>query len=227
MKFNPGMKDESGNNTGNDKGSGPLENKGPDYSTTGNFVNNDPLSKYENAIDKTFDTVNTVYSAGRRIGYVVMGLFFLLASIVLFAAGVYLYKTRINEAATFTKTTGIVTELREVKGNAEVGTTYKPILKYKDKSGKEYIYTSANSSDPPAYDIGEEVEMFYNESNPKEAFINSAWEKWTGTIALFICGVVVFPIGIWMIFSGFRRNKPAKNTGSAKQKGSSSYVSIG
>ena len=226
MKFNPGMKDESGKNTANNTGTGPFENKGPDYSTTGNFVNNDPLSKYENAIDKTFDTVNTVYSAGRRIGYVVMGLFFLLASVVLLAAGVYLYKTRIDEAATFTKTTGIVTELREVKGNVDVGTTYKPILKYKDKSGKEYIYTSANSSDPPAYDVGEQVEMFYNESNPKEAFINSVWEKWTGTIALFICGVVCFPIGLWMIFTGFRRNKPVKSNNQMRPDGTS-YVSMG
>jgi len=189
--------------------------------------NNMNLDKYDNAIDKTFNTVNTVYSAGRRVGYVVMGLFFTVTAVILFAAGVYLYKTRINEAATFTKTTGIVTELREVKGNAEVGTTYKPILKYKDKSGKEYIYTSANSSDPPAYDIGEQVEMFYNESKPEEAFINSVWEKWTGTIALFICGVVVFPIGVWMIFSGFRRNKPPKNMSSGPASGSSSYVSIG
>lgn len=185
------------------------------------------LDNYEKTIDKTFNTVNTVYSAGRRIGYVLMGLFFLLTAIILFAAGVYLYKTRINEAATFTKTTGIVTELREVKGNVDVGTTYKPILKYKDKNGREYIYTSANSSDPPAYDIGEKVEMFYNETNPEEAFINSAWEKWTGTIVLFICAVVMFPIGIWMIFTGFKRNKSSKKTGSDKASGSSSYVSIG
>lgn len=184
------------------------------------------LDNYEKTIDKTFNTVNTVYSAGRRIGYVLMGLFFLLAGIVLLAAGAYLYKTRIDEAATFSKTTGIVIELREVKENAEVGVTYKPILKYKDKNGKEYIYTSANSSDPPAYNIGEKVDMFYNEADPKEAFIDSFYEKWTGTIALFICGVVVFPIGIWLIFSAFRRNKPSKNISSGSP-GGSSYVSIG
>lgn len=227
MKFNPGMNDENGKNKGNEPGGTPFEKKGPDYSTTGNFTDNDPLSKYDRAFDKTFNTVNTVYSAGRRIGYVVMGLFFLLAAVVLFTAGAYLYKTRINEAATFTKTTGTVIELREVKGNAEVGTTYKPILKYKDKNGREYIYNSANSSDPPAYDVGERVEMFYNEANPEEAFINSVWEKWTGTIALFICGVVCFPIGLWMIFTGLRRNKPSKNISSGPASGSSSYVSIG
>lgn len=48
----------------------------------------------------------------------------MFTSIVLFAAGIYLYKTRINEAATFTKTTGTVIELKEVKGNVDVGTTY-------------------------------------------------------------------------------------------------------
>jgi len=185
------------------------------------------MDKYENAIDRTLNTVNSVYSTGRRIGYVVMGLFFMFTSIVLFAAGIYLYKTRINEAATFTKTTGTVIELKEVKGNVDVGTTYKPILKYQDKNGREFIYTSANSSDPPAYDVGEKVDMFYNEANPEEAFIDSVWEKWTGTIALFICGVVVFPIGVWMIFSGFRRNKPPKNMSSGPASGSSSYVSIG
>lgn len=185
------------------------------------------MDKYENAIDRTLNTVNSVYSTGRRIGYVVMGLFFMFTSIVLFAAGIYLYKTRINEAATFTKTTGTVIELKEVKGNVDVGTTYKPILKYKDKKGREFIYTSANSSDPPAYDVGEKVDMFYNEANPEEAFIDSVWEKWTGTAALFICAVVIFPIGIWLIYSGFKRNKPAKNMSSNTNSGTSSYVSIG
>lgn len=91
-------------------------------------------------------------------------------------------------------------------------------MKYKDKNGREFIYTSANSSDPPAYDVGEKADMFYNEANPEEVFIDSVWEKWTGTAAFFICAVIIFPIGIWLIYPWFKRNKPAKNMSSNTNK---------
>lgn len=180
---------------------------------------------YEDAIDKTINTVNTAYNTGRRVGYVLMGLFLLLISVVLFAWGAYLYKSRTDATETYIKTEGIVTELRKVKGNADVGITYAPVIKFKDKSGKEYVHESSNSSDPPAYDISEKVEILYNKTDPEEAFINSFGEKWTGIIAFITCGVILFLIGTWMIFTAFRRRKYTSE--SVSSKGETSSVSIG
>ena len=69
--------------------------------------------------------------------------------------------------------------------------------------------------------------IIYDPADPEEVYVDSFREKWVLTIVLFICGIVVFPISIWMIYTGFRRNKPSKNSASGQSTGSSSYVSMG
>lgn len=182
---------------------------------------------YENAIDKTFNTVNTVYSAGRRIGYVLMGLFFMLISIILFGWGIYSYKDKTENFATYKKTEGTVIRLREVPETENTGITYAPVIKYKDASGKEFTYESKHSSDPPDYEVGEKVPLIHDPADPEEVYVDSFREKWVLTIVLFICGIIVFPISIWMIFTGFRRNKPSKNNINPGSSSGSSYVSMG
>ena len=185
------------------------------------------LDKYDKAFDKTFNTVNTVYSAGRRIGYVLMGLFFMLVSVILFGWGIYSYMNKTENFKTYKSTEGTVTRMRVVPPNDNSGETYAPIFKYKDAAGKEYTYESKHSSDPPDYKVGERVQLIYDPADPEEVYVDSFREKWVLTIVLFICGIVVFPISIWMIYTGFRRNKPSKNSASGQSTGSSSYVSMG
>jgi hypothetical protein len=185
------------------------------------------LDNYEKTLDKTFNTVNTVYSAGRRIGYVLMGLFFMLISFILIGWGIYSYKDKTENFATYKKTEGTVIRLREVPETENTGITYAPVIKYKDASGKEYTYESKHSSDPPDFNVGEKVQLIYDPADPEEVYVDSFREKWVLTIVLFLCGLIVFPISIWMIFTGFRRNKPSKNINSGPAGSSSSYVSIG
>lgn len=184
------------------------------------------LDNYEKTLDKTFNTVNTVYSAGRRVGYVLMGLFFMVISFILIGWGIYSYKDKTENFASYKKTEGTVIRLREVPDTEHAGVTYAPVIKYKDASGKEFTYESKNSSDPPSYYVGEKVELLYDGANPEDVYINSFWEKWVLTIVLFICGLIVLPISIWMIFTGFRRNKPSPVNQNIAS-GSSSSVSIG
>lgn len=185
------------------------------------------MDKYDNALDKTFNTVNTVYSFGRRVGYVLMGLFFMFISFILIGWGIYSYKDKTENFAGYKKTEGTVMRMREVPETDNSGVTYAPVINYKDGAGKEFTYESKHSSDPPDYKVGEKVQLIYDPADPKEVYVDSFREKWVLTIVLFFCGIIVFPISIWMIFTGFRKNKPAKQINSGASNGSSSYVSIG
>ena len=166
---------------------------------------------YEQKIDKTLDTVNTVYSTGRRIAYVFMGLFFFLIGGVLTLWGIFNYSDRVKEMDSFEKTTGAVVRLREVPPTENSGITYAPVISFTDAKGNKYEYESKNSSDPPAYEIGEKVAMRYDMKDPDDAFIDTFWGRWSGTLIIFVFPLVVFPIGLWMLFSAFRGKRKKKN----------------
>ncbi len=227
MKFNPGMKDENGKDisVNSSQGGSLYEQKSPDYSTAGSFEQNDPLSKYEKGVDKAINTVNTVYSAGRRIAYVLMGILFFFVGAGLVVWGYLNVKHKID-GSVYVKAEATVISMREVPATQEAGETWTPTLKFRDKNGVEHTFESNVSSDPPAYSIGEKVEILYPEGKPEQAFINSFMEKWFTPIMLALAGLVMFIVSIWMIFTAFRREKPSKNFSSSNQ-GSSAYVSIG
>jgi hypothetical protein len=181
--------------------------------------------KYEDAVDKTFNAVNTVYSAGRRIGYVLMGVVFLIAGTGLIIWGYATVRNKI-ENSNYIKTEGTVIRMREVQSTEDMGITWAPVIRFKDRSGTEYTFESTVSSEPPAYNVGDKVELMYSEGRPENAFIDSFMEKWLTPIMLFVAGLVMFPIGIWMFFTAFRREKSVKSRDAHNSEGSS-YISMG
>lgn len=188
------------------------------------------IQNYENAVDKTLNTVNTVYSAGRRIAYVLMSIVFFFAGAGMALWGYMNVKNKID-GSVYVKTEGTVISMREVPATQDAGETWTPTIKFKDKSGKEHTFESIVSSDPPAYHIGEKVELLYPEGRPEDVFINSFMEKWFTPVMLGIGGLVMFVVSIWMIFSAFKKEKPAANFSSGNlnnsNSDSSSYVNIG
>jgi hypothetical protein len=183
------------------------------------------LEKYDKAFDKTINTVNSVYSVGRRIGYVLMAIVFLIAGLGLTGWGYVTVKNKLD-GTSFVKTEGTVLKMREVPSNENSGVTWAPVIKFKDNAGNEHMMESSVSSDPPAYKIGDKVPLLYPEGKPKEAFIDSFMEKWFTPIMLGVAGVVMFIVSIWMVFSAFRRSKPSASY-SDSSDGGSSYVSMG
>ena len=164
------------------------------------------LNKYEDTIDKTFNVLNTVYEAGRRIGRVFLGLFFFIVGAGVLIYGYHWFSERISSLNSYILTEGTVTEIKEQRDSESDGFIYAPIITFNDNSGKEYKYYSDNFSYPPSYHKGEKVEIYYDSANPNEAFINSFIEKWVIGMVLLILGVVFVPIGIWLAVSGFKKD---------------------
>lgn len=183
------------------------------------------LENYEKTLDKTIDTVNTVYSLVRRIGYIILSIVFFIAGIALVGWGYMTVKNKLD-GTNFVKAEGTVIRMREVPSNENSGVTWAPVIKFTDRAGKEHTFESTVSSDPPAYKVGEKVEVLYPEGKPEDVFINSFMEKWFTPIMLFFAGIVMLPFSVWMMFKAFRRDKPSstdQNEGGSSQ----TYVSIG
>ena len=90
--------------------------------------------------------------------------------------------------------------------------TYKPILQY-EIAGRGYVFNSPNASSPPAYDIGEEVELLYNPAEPGNARINNFWELWLVPILLApLGGILAFLTIAWILVSIWRRLRGIKAT---------------
>ena len=83
---------------------------------------------------------------------------------------------------------GTVVGLRE--SNDDGSTTYAPIIDY-FVDGETYEMASSSYSSPPAYHVGQPVQVLYDRSNPNNARINNFWELWLLPI-IFVGLAVLF-----------------------------------
>jgi hypothetical protein len=80
-----------------------------------------------------------------------------------------------NEGVT---TTGTVVRLDE-SDSAEGGCcVYSPVIEFTASDDQKYTFEGGNASDPPAYDVGETVNIIYDPKEPDTAQINKWTERW-------------------------------------------------
>ena len=67
--------------------------------------------------------------------------------------------------------------------------TYAPVINYFDVDGISYEFVSNTSSNPPAYDIGDPVEVLYLPSTPETAQIKSFFSLWGAAMIMLLVGI--------------------------------------
>ena len=83
-------------------------------------------------------------------------------------------------------------------GCNEDGCPYKSVVSFKTQDGRSVSYTTTFSSNPPAYDSGETVTMFYMPENPEKAIIQGEGKVFR-IIFTSIGGVIIlFGLGIFV-----------------------------
>ncbi|MCW5911212.1 MAG: DUF3592 domain-containing protein [Cyclobacteriaceae bacterium] len=85
--------------------------------------------------------------------------------------------------------TGTVVDLSYGRGS---GNTAAPVVSY-TWQGKEMIFEGSTYSNPPAVEIGEQVELFVNPDNPNDVLINLVSERY---ILIFIFGFIGFVLSL-------------------------------
>jgi hypothetical protein len=105
-----------------------------------------------------------------------------------------------NEGQT---TTGTVVQLEESNSSEGGCCVYSPVIEF-HAAGQTYSFEGDNASDPPAYDVGEVVDVIYHPSDPNTAQINKWTERWLFPIiiipAMIFAAIILnfFMIRSWM-----------------------------
>jgi hypothetical protein len=100
-------------------------------------------------------------------------------------------------------TTGTVVRLEE--GNSSEGgcCVYSPVIEF-NANGQTHSFEGDNASDPPAYEVGEVVNVIYDPSDPDTAQVNKWSERWLFPIiiipAMTFAALILnfFMIRAWM-----------------------------
>lgn len=82
---------------------------------------------------------------------------------------------------------------------------YRPVFRFATAEGREVTFRSSSSSSPPAYDVGERLEVCYRESAPEHAREKSITSLWMGPLLLGGLGSVFAALGSGTVFVRRRR----------------------
>jgi hypothetical protein len=100
-------------------------------------------------------------------------------------------------------TPGIVTRLDE-RSDSEGGCcTYVPVVDF-EVNDQLYTFEGGNASYPPAYEVGEQVDVRYDPTNPNTAQIDSLFERWVFPViiipSMILAALILnfFMIRAWM-----------------------------
>ncbi|HEX8353512.1 MAG TPA: DUF3592 domain-containing protein [Pyrinomonadaceae bacterium] len=85
---------------------------------------------------------------------------------------------------------GTVVALKVSPATQDSGVTYAPVVRY-EVGGRAHTFTSNNSSNPPAYRVGERVAVLYDPGYPTRARIDNWWELWLMPVLLGGAAVIV------------------------------------
>lgn len=105
------------------------------------------------------------------------------------------------------KAGGKVVALKESPATHDSGVTYYPVIEY-EVAGRSYTFTPSNSSNPPAYAVGERVALLYDPSDPGRARVDSWWELWLMPLALGGAAAVVAVVVNGLALRSAMRGQP-------------------
>ena len=104
------------------------------------------------------------------------------------------------------RTEGTVIDL-QYRRDDEGGGTYAPVVEFFDRDGQRQVHHSSSSSNPPAYDRGEKVTLYYKEGTPERAMIDSFTDRWMLPMILGIFAVVFGGVGYVILYLMIRRRR--------------------
>jgi hypothetical protein len=123
-----------------------------------------------------------------------------LVGLGMFSGAFYLYQNTNEFIASATRVDGTVIDL--IATRSSDSTTYKPVVTFTTLEGEKIEITSSSSSNPPAYNKGERVDVFYMPDAPREAKISSYFSLWGVSPIIGGIGSIFFLIGAGMMLAG-------------------------
>lgn len=147
-----------------------------------------------------FNTKRSNLKSSSGLIFIVMGLIFtlflgqsLIRSISLSQGGI--------------RVPGTVVQNMENYDSEDSSITYCPIVSFTTHTNETVITRGSDSyTNPPMFDIGEEVEISYDENNPQLAIINSFGNVYLSMLFLLI-PIIFIIVGVYIFIKGKKRNE--------------------
>jgi hypothetical protein len=133
---------------------------------------------YERTVDRAVNTVEKASGVANRLwnGCILLFANLFFAGFCLWGAYAGYISWRLEQEGV--TTTGTVVRLDE-SDSAEGGCcVYSPVIEFTANNDQKYTFDGDTASDPPAYDVGEEVSVLYDPKDPETAQINKWSERW-------------------------------------------------
>lgn len=160
---------------------------------------------FERAVDKVTNTAEKVGGVANRvyIGCILIFANLFLAGFCLWGvyAGYISWQLE-NEGE---RATGTVVRLEESSSSEGGCCVYSPVIEF-DVNGQTYSFEGDNASNPPAYNVGEEVNVLYHPGNPDTAQINKWSERWLFPIIIIPAMLITALILNFFLIRSFWRN---------------------
>jgi hypothetical protein len=164
------------------------------------------VSKYEKGFDKAAGAIEKVGRGANRvyIGCVTIAANLFFAGFCLW--GVYAGYISWQLQSNGETTTGTVVDLKE-SSHPETGCcTYSPVIEF-TVNGSPYIFSGDNASNPPAYEVGETVEVLYDPADPDNAQINKWAERWLMPIIIIPAMIFASLLLTFFMVRAWRRDE--------------------
>lgn len=136
---------------------------------------------------------------------------FLAVGLGLLTGAYYSYTSTENFLKTSIATTGTVVENRYERGSSSNSSgSYYGYIKFKSVDGNDVTFRSSVGTNPPSFDVGEEVKLNYDPKDPQNAKINTFFQLWFLALLLGGMGSVftLIPLGI-LCFKVSRKKRDA------------------
>lgn len=130
---------------------------------------------------------------------------FFVVGIALLAGAAISYTNTNDFIDTAVTTEGAVVDLLKIRSDDSY--SYKPVIEFTAGNGQRVEFTSLVSSNPPAYSVGETVEVLYTPTDVQEAKINSFSALWGGFLVMLILGMIFSSIAGLMFLIGKLRSR--------------------
>lgn len=118
-----------------------------------------------------------------------IGLIFGLLGAAMLSVAIYIFISNQKFLGTAVPVVGVV-----------VSNPHQPVIDY-EYEGTMHSYYSTVSSDPPSYNMGEEVQIFVNPANPDDVMVNTFTERWFLIALLGGMGLMFSGIGMVSFFA--------------------------
>jgi hypothetical protein len=135
---------------------------------------------------------------------------FTVIGLFLLSIALHLFKQEIAFLKKAQTATGKVIDLGvsySSSKNSSSSPTYYPIVTFHTPEGKPYTFRSNFSSNPPSYEEGEEVEVYYLPDSPAKAEIKGFFSQWFAVLICSVIGLIFSAIGLGTWVNMFRSNK--------------------